>query len=174
MKILSILTLLLLLLSNAVSAQQQQGTLIRLVAGLDEPEEYYCIDIAGWRESLALDNPLQGHTCKASNGIDQMFALEDGYIRVTEYGRCLEVAGTSQITLPGSALLARDCDADNPLQNIILNELGQLTVVGTDYCIAAGANSARAAGPSHMWRSLSTADCENVSKELSTWQLGLE
>ncbi|MBX2847636.1 MAG: RICIN domain-containing protein [Acidiferrobacterales bacterium] len=158
----------------SVSAQENQGGLIRLVDGLDEPEEFYCIDLLGWGESLAIEDPLQAHTCKTRNAADQMFSIEDDHIRVTEFDRCLQVAGSSNSTLPGSAVLARDCDDDQPMQKISLNEDGQLVVNNSDYCIAAGAESAATSGPSHMWRPMSVVKCDTADKALATWQIGLD
>lgn len=160
--------------TQSAFSQAQDGSLIRLVAGLDEPEEFYCLDIAGWRESLALDNPLQTHTCKKEGGIDQMFHFDGQQIQVSNYDRCLEVAGSSNTTLGGSAVLARECSDDKPLQKFVLNEAGQLGIVDTPFCVIAGAESTAASGPSHMWRSLSITNCDSADKNLSTWQIGLD
>lgn len=173
MKIFSLAAVLLLLLTNSVSAQDQQGTLLRLVAALDEPE-FYCIDLVGHGASIELDNPLQAHTCKVRNAADQTFVIDGEQIKVVEYDRCLQVAGTSRVTLSGSAVLARECDNDNPLQKISLTESGLLQIGDTEYCIVAGVESTNASGPSHVWRSLSTAKCASANNDLGVWQLGLE
>ena len=162
------------LMTNTVIAQNENSTLIRLVAGLDEPEEFYCFDLEGWRDSLKLDNPIQAHTCKVRNAEDQLFYVEEDHIKLTEYDRCLAVSGSGSTTLSGSSLLARECDESSPLQKITLNEAGQVVILDTDYCIVASAESAKANGPSHLWRSLRVANCDSVTKELSTWQLGLK
>lgn len=163
-------------LTQSVYSQTQDGSeetnLIRLVAALDEPE-FYCVDLAGWGKNIKLDDPLQAHTCKVNNAADQMFSTESGKIKASDYDRCLQVAGSSGITLTGSAVLARACDQDNPLQKITLTESGKLQITGTEYCLTAGADSAEASGPSHVWRSLSTIKCDLADDALATWQIGL-
>jgi len=148
------------------------GDFIRLVAGLDEPEEFYCFDLAGWGKKLKLDDPLQTHTCKKRSAEDQYFFFNAGRIEVTEYGRCVQVGGSSGLTLPGSAVLARPC-SDEKLQLLTLEENGTIRVTNTDFCIGAGASSEPASGPSHMWRTLTVVNC-GADESLTRWQVGLD
>ena len=169
-----IITMLVGLLATAVYAQNESGdgVQIRLVAELDEPE-FYCFDLAGWGEKLRLDDPLQTHTCKLKGAADQMLSLQDGQIKVEGYDRCIEVAGSTPVTLPGSAVLARECNADTALQKLSLNDNGQIQLADTDYCLVAGTESREASGPSHVWRTLAVGSCD-TDESLSTWQVGLD
>lgn len=164
-----------LLFSSLLQAQDKEpgGDFIRLVDGLDEPEEFYCFDLAGWGANLQLDDPLQTHTCKGRGGQDQMFHFDGNRLKVSLYDRCVQVAGSSGVTLAGSAVLARPC-SDNPLQDMALNDSGQIQVGETDYCLGAGEDSAEASGPSHMWRTLVAVKCDSAQAALATWQIGMD
>jgi len=164
----------LLLSCGLVAAQGDNapGDFVRLVDALDEPE-YYCFDLAGWGANLLLDDPLQTHTCKSRRAQDQKFHFEDGRLRISLYDRCVQVAGSSGVTLAGSAVLARPC-SDNPLQKLALDDDGRIRIGDSGFCIAAGSDSTEASGPSHMWRTLTVADCDSAEASLSTWQVGLD
>ena len=166
------LTIVLLALLSAAQAEENGGQFIRLVAALDEPE-YYCLDLAGWGAHLQLDDPLQAHTCKNRGAEDQKFHFSNEQLKVSLYDRCVQVAGSSGNTLAGSAIIARAC-SDSPLQRLSLDDNGRLRIGDTGLCLGAGAESAEASGPSHMWRSLSAVHCDSADGELATWQVGLE
>lgn len=159
-----------LVMTITLSAEEDSADFIRLVAALDEPE-FYCFDLAGWGAKLQLDDPLQTHTCKNRNAADQMFRFADGQLRVSGHDRCVQVAGSSGITLTGSAVLARPC-SDSPLQKLSLDEAGLVRIGDSDLCLGAGVDSAEASGPSHMWRTLSVMDC-GADSDLVIWQVGL-
>lgn len=147
-------------------------TQVRLVDPLDEPE-FYCLDLSGWGDHLKLEDPLQAHTCKTSGADDQMFIIKDGKILVGDSGRCLQLAVSSGKPLAGVAVLAREC-GDTPLQLFALEATGQISVAGSDLCLAAGNESTEASGPSHIWRVLTAQPCDTTSPELTTWQIGLQ
>lgn len=155
----------------AFGQPHMEGDYIMLIDPLDEPE-FYCFDLVGWGESLALEDPLQTHTCKAVGGGDQMFALANGKIQVSGTDRCLQVAGSGGTTLPGAALLARIC-ADEPLQQFRLEQNGQIRLADTNFCIGAGDRSTPASGPSHLWRTMLIVDCDTAPEALSRWQVGM-
>lgn len=160
-----------LLTAFGLSAQESmQGDYIKLVDPLDEPE-FYCFDLTGWQASLALDDPLQAHTCK-QNGPDQMFAFEGDRIQVIGYDRCLQASGSSGSTLPGAAILARECSDSGTLQGFELDGVGKMHIKETGLCVGAGTSSAQASGPSHVWRALVVMECD-ADDSLSTWQIGL-
>jgi hypothetical protein len=162
-----------LLFSSLLQAQDEKpgGDFVRLVDALDEPE-YYCLDLAGWGDHLQLDDPLQTHTCKGRGGQDQMFHFDGNRLKASLYDRCVQVAGSSGVTLAGSAVLARQC-SDNPLQDLSLNDAGQIQIGDTAFCLGAGEDSTEASGPSHMWRTLVTVKCDSAQAALSTWQVGM-
>ena len=64
--------------------------LLRTAQALDEARGY-CLDIAGFGESLRLDDPLQAHTCKygAPTRRQRFERLADGAIKASVYDRCL-------------------------------------------------------------------------------------
>jgi hypothetical protein len=160
-----------LLARSPLAEDAAGGDFVRLVDALDEPE-FYCLDLAGWGRNLQLDDPLQTHTCKNRGADDQKFHFADGQLKVSLYDRCVQAAGSSGTTLAGAAVLARPC-TDNPLQMLSLDDDGLLRVGDTGYCLAAGTDSREASGPSHMWRTLVTADCDSATASLATWQVGL-
>lgn len=161
-----------LLFTQPLLAEDNKGDFIRLVDALDEPE-FYCLDLAGWGDHLQLDDPMQTHTCKTRGGNDQMFHFDDGKLKVSLYDRCVQVAGSSGITLAGSAVLVRPC-SDSPLQKISLGDDGKIHLDDSSFCLAAGSDSAEASGPSHMWRTLVVAECDAATENLLAWQVGLD
>ena len=152
-------------------ATAEDGDFVKLVDALDEPE-FYCLDLAGWGRNLLLDDPLQTHTCKNRNPQDQMFHFDGDQLKVSLYDRCVQAGGSSGLTLPGSAVLAKPC-SDSPLQKLSLDDDGRIRIADTNFCLAAGPDSAEASGPSHMWRTLTVEDCDAQSAEFVTWQVGL-
>jgi hypothetical protein len=163
----------LLLIAAFVYAQDDaaKGDFVRLIAPLDE-SEFYCLDLAGWGDHLQLDDPLQTHTCKAKGGGDQMFFFEDNRLKVAGFDRCVQVAGSSGVTLMGSSVLARPC-GDSPLQDLSIDEDGYIRIGKSKYCLGTGTESAKASGPSHMWRTLVAVHCGTTPAEMVTWQVGL-
>lgn len=155
---------------SLMAQENMQGDYIRLIDPLDEPE-FYCFDLTGWQASLALDDPLQAHTCK-ENGPDQMFAFDGDHIQVIGYDRCLQASGSSGTTLPGATILARDCSDSSTLQAFELDNAGKMHIKESGYCVGAGITSGEAAGPSHVWRALMVVECD-ADDSLSTWQIGL-
>ena len=172
MSIKTLLAVLTLLLVQPLPAQAPDGDFIRLIAALDEPE-FYCLDLAGWGKNLQLDDPLQTHTCKNRGAQDQMFHFEDGRLKASLYDRCVQAAGSSGVTLAGSAILARPC-SDSPLQDFMLGDDGRIRMGDSGYCLAAGENSTEASGPSHLWRTLTVVNCDSARADLTTWQGGLD
>ena len=148
------------------------GDFVRLIAPLDEPE-FYCLDLAGWGDHLQLDDPLQTHTCKIKGRGDQMFFFEDNRLKVAGFDRCVQVAGSSGVTLAGSSVIARPC-SDNPLQELSMDDDGYIHIGDSNYCLGTGSESTEAAGPSHMWRTLIAVQCGTTPVDRVTWQVGLE
>lgn len=154
------------------TAVELEGDFIRLVAGLDEPEEFYCFDLAGWGKSLQLDDPIQTHTCKRGNAADQMFTFNNGRLEVSGHDRCVHAGGSSGTTLSGSAVLAREC-SDNNMQKFSLEKNGTIKLADSNFCIGAGPVSEKASGPSHMWRTLTIESCDGDTSLLQ-WQIGVD
>ena len=167
------LILLTLIIPTMGSAQESSinGNIIRLVDALDEPE-FYCIDLAGWREGIKLNDPLQTHTCKSRNADDQMFYFESNRIKVSHYEGCLEAPGSGGVTLSGSSVLIRPCLDNSNLQDMVLQKSGKIELLNSGFCLIAGEDSVPDSGPSHMWRTLTFSECNTSSPSLSTWQIG--
>ena len=163
----------LVLIAQLLFAQDEsaRGDYVRLVAQLDEPE-FYCLDIAGWGDHLQLDDPMQTHTCKTRDVEDQMFHFEGGRLKVSQYDRCAQVAGSGGNTLAGAAVITRPCSEDS-LQDLSLGSDGYIRVGHSGYCLGAGNESTEAFGPSHMWRTLAVVHCDTGPTHLLTWQIGL-
>lgn len=161
-------------LSSTLSAQDDAaaGDFVRLVDALDEPE-YYCLDLAGWGDHLQLDDPLQTHTCKNRRAADQKFYFAEGRLRVAGFDRCVQIAGSSGVTLAGSAVIARAC-SDNALQKLSLDNEGHIRVADSGLCLGAGTDSTEASGPSHMWRTLTAVNCDSAPSNMVTWQVGVD
>src|SRR5262245_34541768 len=82
-----------------------EPAMLRAVDALDEPRGY-CLDIAGVGPTLDLEAPLQAHTCKGLEPIDdQLFEASDQQIRASAHDRCLAVDALE----PGQPLHVRAC-----------------------------------------------------------------
>ena len=85
--------------------------LLRTVEPLDEPRGY-CLDISGSGPTLDLEAPLQAHTCKGLEPIDdQLFEASGQQIRASEHDRCLAVEALE----PGQPVRLRPC-SDSRMQ----------------------------------------------------------
>lgn len=153
---------------SSFSAVSGEPFSIRLVDELDEPE-FYCLDITGWGDHLALDNPLQIHTCKPGSP-DQQFVADGASLRMPEYDRCLTISASGATALPGVALLVRTCD-DLEKQQFSITDAGRIRYADSSLCLAASAMSLEASGPSHMWRVASLQPCDSTDPALTTWTI---
>ena len=105
-------TALVAVVASPASSSADVG-LLRTAQALDEARGY-CLDIAGVGATLRLDDPLQAHTCKYGEPLDdQRFepVSATGAIRATVYDRCLAATALE----PGAKLLVRACAA-TPVQ----------------------------------------------------------
>ena len=167
-----VFTVFLVLFGQQSMAQNASGQQIMLVDALDEPE-FYCFDLTGFGDHLALEDPIQAHSCKLpERGPDQMFSFDGDQIQVVGYDRCLQASGTGDTTLPGASILARECSDTAKVQRFELDDSGKLYVKDTGFCIGVSASSTPARGPSHLWRALFVMECDG-DESLSTWQIGL-
>ena len=90
------------------AASYADAGLLRTIDSPDEPRGY-CIDIAGPPARVQLDGPLQAHTCKYGEPLDDQRweRTADGAIRAPRYDRCLEATALE----PGAKLLVRPCSS---------------------------------------------------------------
>jgi triacylglycerol lipase len=98
--------LVLLLVASSPSVSRADVGLLRTAQPLDEARGY-CLDIAGFGATLRLDDPLQAHTCKYGEPLDdQRFErTATGAIKATLYDRCLAATALE----PGAKLVVRAC-----------------------------------------------------------------
>jgi triacylglycerol lipase len=100
-----------LLAACASAAAAAAPALLRTVDALDEPRGY-CLDISGSGSTLDLEAPLQAHTCKGLEPIDdQLFEVSGLEIRASQHDRCLAVEALE----PGQPLRLRAC-SDSRMQ----------------------------------------------------------
>jgi arylformamidase len=96
---------LLLLTVPVWSSAAAAPALLRTVDALDEPRGY-CLDISGVGPTLDLEAPLQAHTCKGLEPIDdQLFEASGQQIRASQHDRCLAAEALDA----GAALHVRPC-----------------------------------------------------------------
>lgn len=142
--------------------------LLRTAAPLDEPRGY-CIDIAGFGPTLRLEDPLQAHTCKYGEPLeDQLFepAPDGSAIRASEYDRCLTAAALE----PGAALQVRAC-ANTRLQRWTLADGRLRPEARTELCAAVPAASGEITGtpplisPAYRRQNLALERCSDASLE---------
>ena len=131
---------------------------------LDEPE-FYCVDVAGFGNSLNLNAPLQAHTCKPGAD-DELFIFNHpgpGQFSMDAYDVCLE-AGEG-------VLYVRAC-SDSQNQRFELSGDGLLRLRDSDLCVAVQSGEGQpAGGRSHVRRDLLLQDCASVEQNLSRWTL---
>ena len=148
-----------------------EPAMIRTVEPLDEPRGY-CLDISGAGPTLNLDAPLQAHTCKGENPIDdELFEADAQAIRASEHGRCLAVEALEA----GRALYLRACDGSR-LQRWSFGD-GRLRLAARpQLCAALGAargepwNTPRLVSPTYRRNTLALADCGSTVAELTTFR----
>ncbi len=152
------------------SAQPQ---LLRTASALDEPRGY-CVDISGFAATLRLDDPLQAHTCKYGEPLeDQLFEPGDGgTIRASRYDRCLAADSLDA----DAKLLARPCDARARDQQWSTAS-GQLAPKSRpDLCVAVAAERGTLAGtprlisPTYRRQDLLLARCADASAARSSFR----
>jgi acetyl esterase/lipase len=136
--------------------------LLRTTFPLDEPRGY-CVDITGFAATLRLDEPLQAHTCKYGEPLeDQLFEPgTGGTIRASRYERCLAAAALDA----GAALLARPCDPRARAQQWSIAAGQVASKAKPDLCIAVAAERGTPAGtprlisPTYRRQDLQLARC---------------
>ena len=147
-----------------VDAAVAGGTLVQLIAPLDEPE-FYCVDVPGFGASLNLRAGLMAHTCKPGAD-DEIFAVNQplpGNLSMPAYDLCVEADGTE--------LVLRAC-SDSAMQRFALDGEGALSLAGTALCAAVAPGEGEpTGGPSHVRRDLLLLDCGEGDSALRRWSL---
>lgn len=166
----------LLLNQGAVANERQQPGHLRLVDDLDRPQDGYCLDILGSGQYLRFDMPLTAHNCKPGLYHDEAVIFEsNGRIRFPAYNACATVAGVNQSALAGAAVMPRLCGERSPfleadyLQRFIHREDGRIELAGSGLCLTVGQTSGPTFEPTHRWRPLFMAQCEEAPLSHTQW-----
>jgi triacylglycerol lipase len=141
----------------------QDATLLRTAHALDEARGY-CIDIPGFRGTLRLEEPLQAHTCKYGEPLeDQLFEpAPQNVIRANGYDRCLEASALDE----GAQLLVRTCRR-SALQRWSLSSGRLHPESRSDLCVSLAGEAGQIAGtpllitPAYRRRDLSLERCDD-------------
>ena len=162
--------------SQDMSWQNGAGHL-RLVDGLDRPQDGYCLDVVGSGQHIRFDLPLIAHNCKPGLYADEAVVFEEnGFIRFPAYDKCATAAGLNSRTLPGAALVARGCGENTPflntegLQEFHKRDDGSLELGETGLCLTVGPESDSTFSANHRWRSLFMESCEQIDPARTKWQ----
>ena len=152
-------------LANAAPA------MLRAVESLDEPRGY-CLDISGSGATLDLEAPMQAHTCKGLEPIDdQLFEASGQQIRASEHDRCLTVEALE----PGQPLHMREC-SDSRMQRWRFAD-GRLSPASRpELCVALAAvrgepwGTPRLVSPAYRRQSLALAACDAQAASRQTFR----
>ena len=138
-----------------------------------------CFDIAGFRENIDLDVPMQAHTCKSNPRAqeDEIFSMshpQSGNIHNAAYDVCVDVVA---IVERGSVFV-RPC-SDSATQQFVLTADHELRPAGdSGLCIAASPTPSHPAvragrtpepGVTNVARAMSLAPCDEVEDALKHW-----
>jgi len=151
---------------------------VRLQDRLDRPSDGYCLDILGTNRTLRTDLPLFAHNCKSG-------PTPDSAVRYNAHQQlvfpavnvCVTAFGVNNTVLPGTSILLRPCDERTPffeasgLQQFEHTSNGQLKLVGSELCLAAGSDSRSTYSPRDRWRILSLESCTDIGQKYSSWEL---
>ena len=181
MKILLIFANLLIFVSCTSIAQEHPwkdvAGHLRLVDNLDRPQDGYCLDIIGSDQYLRFDLPLIAHNCKQGLYDDEAVIIEkNGYIRFPAFDKCATVVGLNTRTLPGAALMPRECGEKIPFldtenfQKFTFREDGLVELAGSGLCLTVGRKSDSTFSPEHRWRTLFVEFCKDTVPERSRWK----
>ena len=142
--------------------------LIKLVDPLDDPD-HYCIDVPGFGSGIRLEAPLQAHTCKPNDNVDEQFSFQasTGQLRMDQYELCVEVESATD----DAHINLKEC-ADVPLQQFRHHDDGTLRSLsegGDSLCIAVAEGPGIAINRIHMRRDLSVRTCDDADPSEITW-----
>ncbi len=145
--------------------------LIELDDPLDEPE-LYCIDVAGFGESIDLESALRAHTCTGNE--DQVFTVNapgEGQISLDAFDRCIEAEDPTE----GAQLLVESC-SDTSLQRFTYTDAHEIRLSeASDLCLAVADEPGEpTGGPSHVVRDLALESCDQTDASLARWTPGSE
>jgi acetyl esterase len=149
-----------LLAAAAAPVANAAPALLRAVHSLDEPRGY-CLDIPGSGPNLDLAAPLQAHTCKARDSIDDQLFEATSQNQIRTHERCMAVAALDS----GQPLVLQAC-ADTRLQRWQLADGGLRPAGRPELCVALAAErgepwgTPRLISPAYRRQALALAPCD--------------
>ena len=164
---------------SAYAADGDTG-MVRLLVELDESRGL-CFDIAGFRENIDTDVPMQAHTCKGNPNAreDEVFTMNtpnEGNLHNAAYDVCVDVIA---IVERGSVFV-RPC-SDSATQKFVLTDDHELRPAGdSGLCIAASPTPSHPAvrtgrtpepGVTNVARAMSLAPCDEIEDALKHWYI---
>jgi acetyl esterase len=149
-----------LLAATAVPSAGAAPALLRAVHSLDEPRGY-CLDIPGSGPNLDLAAPLQAHTCKSRDSIDDQLFEETAQRQIRTHDRCLAVGALE----PGAPLRLETCE-DSRLQRWQLGDARLSPAARPELCVALAAErgepwgTPRLISPAYRRQAVALAACD--------------
>jgi hypothetical protein len=155
---------------NDYSAAIPPNALVRLVDPLDDPD-HYCIDVAGFGTGIRLQSPLQAHTCKTNDNLDEQFTFKSatGQLHTEEYDLCMKPDTLTE----GAAIYLKDC-AETPLQKFTPLPNGKILLAQSEsetnpLCISVAPGEGQQINAIHKRRDLLVTNCNTTDPTLLTW-----
>ena len=159
-------------------AEEIKPQYLQLKDRLDRPLDGYCFDVQGVVGHFRADKPLVAHNCKRGAAPDGLVQLTDNnMLYFPAFQQCVTAMGTGTTVLPGISLMLKACIESGPFgspamqKRFQFNEKEQLQLMGTRYCVVAGAESSHTLSRYDSWRPLFLSECTSAPLALSQWQL---
>ncbi|MDX1736883.1 MAG: RICIN domain-containing protein [Alphaproteobacteria bacterium] len=174
-----IVTTFLVFVTSQTFSQPASLQYLQLKDRLDRLNDGYCLDVVGSGKYMRLDMPLTAHNCKGPQiYYDEVVQYRnDKTLYFPSYDRCVTVMGINDRALSGNALMLKGCGVEEPFlnaknfQKFEFNSKGQLQLVGSHLCMAAGTESHTTYSLEHRWRSLLMLPCTEIELSRSVWQI---
>ncbi len=165
--------------SGQALSQPTSPQYLQLKDRLDRPSDGYCLDVVGSGKHIRLDMPLTAHNCKGPQVYEDEVVQyrSDTSLYFPAYDGCVTAMGINDKALSGNALMLKACGVEQPFlnakkfQQFEFNHKGQVKLVGSHLCIAAGAESHTTYSLEHRWRSLFILPCADAELTHSVWKL---
>jgi len=150
---------------------------LQLIDRLDRPRDGYCFDVQGVVGHFRADKPLVAHNCKpgaAPDGLIEQTA--EGLLYLPAFDQCVTAMGTGTTVLRGTSLMIKPCVESGIFGSTASQKRFEFTanrklqLIGTDYCVVVGEESAITLSPVDRWRPLYMDYCSATPGSRSQWQ----
>ena len=162
----------------AAAAGAQSASFLKTTQPFADDARGFCLDLPGAPPNMALDRPIQSHSCKYGvDSSDLKFVWRDsGQIEAPTYGVCV----TAQRVEAGSPLYARDCDrAPGPEQSWSRGPDGQVRPTSRpDLCVTLSSDFRIAGTPAMVMpvfhaRDVSLEACSGSAQARQQFRAGM-